>query len=405
MLFDLDNQYIKSHLGEAEFGIERESLRVTSDGALAQTKHPFGEHRNIDRDFCENQVEIIGDVFNTPEELIGQLLELENEIDAELVKNNEYLWPFSNPPRFGSEDEIPVADFRGSLRSKSLYRYYLAEKYGKKKMLFSGIHLNFSFSNGLLHTAFEQSGEKIFTAFKNDLYLRLSKRLTQYAWLVVFLTAASPVADNSLGIKSDLYSSIRCSEHGYWNTFTPILDYTSLKNYIVSIARYIESGKLKAASELYYPVRVKPRGANSLEALLQNGINHIELRVLDVNPLTRAGIFAEDIRFIHVLMLYLSSLPDFDFDKDTQTAAIADIKKAAVFGSAEYKLRAKEELEKIKTFTERYLPEYISVVERQLEKLSDGGSYPEIISREFGGDYMNKGLALARKYQRGESDV
>ena len=56
MLFDLDNQYIKSHLGEAEFGIERESLRVTSSGALAQTKHPFGEHRNIDRDFCENQV-------------------------------------------------------------------------------------------------------------------------------------------------------------------------------------------------------------------------------------------------------------------------------------------------------------------------------------------------------------
>ena len=75
MLFDLDNKYIKSHLGEAEFGIEKESLRVTSDGALAQTKHPFGEHRNIDRDFCENQVEIIGDVFNTPEELIRQLLE------------------------------------------------------------------------------------------------------------------------------------------------------------------------------------------------------------------------------------------------------------------------------------------------------------------------------------------
>ncbi len=95
MLFDLDNQYIKSHLGEAEFGIERESLRVTSSGALAQTKHPFGEHRNIDRDFCENQVEIIGDVFNTPEELIGQLLELENEI---IRKEKDAL--FGYPPQF-----------------------------------------------------------------------------------------------------------------------------------------------------------------------------------------------------------------------------------------------------------------------------------------------------------------
>ena len=94
MLFDLDNQYINKHLGEAEFGIERESLRVTSDGALAQTSHPFGEHRNIDRDFCENQVEIIGDVFNTPGELTEQLQSLQDEIDAELVKNNEYLWPF-----------------------------------------------------------------------------------------------------------------------------------------------------------------------------------------------------------------------------------------------------------------------------------------------------------------------
>ena len=89
MLFDLDNQYINNRLAEAEFGIERESLRVTSDGALAQTKHPFGGHKNIDRDFCENQVEIIGDVFNTPEEMLDQLNGLQNEINAELVKNGE----------------------------------------------------------------------------------------------------------------------------------------------------------------------------------------------------------------------------------------------------------------------------------------------------------------------------
>ena len=405
MLFDLDNQYINNRLAEAEFGIERESLRVTSDGALAQTKHPFGGHKNIDRDFCENQVEIIGDVFNTPEEMLDQLNGLQNEINAELVKNGEYLWPFSNPPKFGGEDEIPVADFRGSLRSKSLYRYYLAEKYGKKKMLFSGIHLNFSFSKELLEAAFEQSREDDFTAFKNDLYLRLSKRLTQYAWLVVYLTAASPVSDESIGVRSNLYSSIRCSEHGYWNTFTPILDYTSLESYIVSIARYIKSGDLKAASELYYPVRVKPRGENSLEALLQKGINHVELRVLDVNPLSRTGIFAGDIRFIHVLLLYLASLPDFDFDEELQTAAINDIKQAAVFGSAEYKNRAGQELERIKAFTGRYLPDYLPVVLGQLEKLKDGGSYAEIISREFGGDYMKNGLELAALYQRGESDV
>ena len=358
MLLDLNNSYINRLAQNAEFGIERESLRVTADGKLAQTEHPFVGNPHIDRDFCENQVEIIGDVYCDPSGLNRQLVSLLDKVDAELVKNNERLWAFSNPPHFDSEDEIPVARFHGAQRGKSEYRHYLAEKYGKKKMLFSGIHLNLSFTDQLLKTAFLYGNYPDFTEFKNSFYLRLSKRLTQYAWLAVYLTAASPVADASLGIDSNVYSSIRCSEHGYWNDFTPILDYSSLKSYVRSIARYIVNGDLKAASELYYPVRLKPRGANSLETLLQNGVNHLELRVLDVNPLTRTGIFTEDIRFMHLLLLWLSSLPDFDFDEGKQIQAIADVKAAAVFGNAEIKNRAVKTLEEIKTFTRQYFPHY-----------------------------------------------
>ena len=405
MLLCFNNSYINRLAQTAEFGIERESLRVTSDGKLAQTKHPFVGDPHIDRDFCENQVEMIGDVFNDPADLIRQLGGLLNEIDDELVKSNELLWTFSNPPKFDSEDEIPVARFHGAQRGKSEYRYYLAEKYGKTKMLFSGIHLNISFTESLLQAAFQESGAEIYTAFKNDFYLRLAKRLTQYAWLAVYLTAASPVADASLGIKSNVYSSIRCSEHGYWNRFTPILDYSSLKKYIRSIARYIVNGDLKAASELYYPVRVKPRGVNSLETLLHNGVNHLELRVLDVNPLTRTGIFSEDIRFIHLLLLWFCSLPDFDFDEEKQIQAIADVKAAAVFGNAEIKNRAAKTLEEIKRFTALYFQNYLNIVDYQLNKLHDGNSYAEIVSRKYSKDYMNKGLALAKSYQRGERDV
>ena len=137
MLLCFNNSYINRLAQTAEFGIERESLRVTSDGKLSQTKHPFFGDPHIDRDFCENQVEIIGDVFNDPADLICQLGGLLNEIDVELVKNNELLWAFSNPPKFDSEDEIPVARFHGAQRGKSEYRHYLPEKYGKTKMLFS----------------------------------------------------------------------------------------------------------------------------------------------------------------------------------------------------------------------------------------------------------------------------
>ena len=229
MIFDLANDKVKQHILQAEFGLERESLRVIVDGTLAQTKHPFPGHRNIDRDFCENQIEIIGDVFNEPEPMNAQLNRLQDEIDSQLIKDGEVLWAFSNPPKISGEDEIPVAEFGGSQRGKSEYRNYLAAKYGKKKMLFSGIHLNFSFAEPLLRASFEQSGEHDFQEYKNDLYLKLARRLTQYAWLVVYLTAASPVLDESFGIESGKYSSVRCSELGYWNTFTPILDYTDLR--------------------------------------------------------------------------------------------------------------------------------------------------------------------------------
>ena len=400
MLFDLDNAIIREDIRQAEFGIERESLRINSDGKLAQTLHPFEEHKNIDRDFCENQVEIISDVFADPQRLYDQLIELQKYINSKLKENNEFLWPFSNPPRISGEEEIPVAEYKGSLQSKSVYRHYLAQKYGKVKMLFSGIHLNFSFTEIFLRTLFEQNGEDDFLKFKNDTYLRLGARLTQYAWLVVFLTAASPVSDGTVGTESNVYSSIRCSDKGYWNHFVPLLDYSDLNSYIRSIQKYIDNGNLRSVSELYYPVRLKPRGANSLEALAENGINHLELRVLDVNPLSPTGIFAEDIRFIHLLMIYLMSLPDYEFDDNAQLQAVRDIKAAALFRNEDIRKRAQFILNKIQAMISKHFPEYSSVIEYQLDKTKPGKSYAEIISERFGGAYMERGLKLAKQYQR-----
>ena len=400
MLFYLDNEIINEQIKQAEFGIERESLRVNSDGTLAQTSHPFGEHKNIDRDFCENQIEIIGDVFTDPQKLNDQLIDLQKYINTKLRENGELLWPFSNPPKISGENEIPVAEYKGSLQSKSVYRKYLAQKYGKIKMLFSGIHLNFSFTDRLLKTAFEQSKEKDFISFRNDIYLRLATRLTEYAWLVVYLTAASPVSDGTVGTVSNVYSSIRCSDKGYWNHFVPLFDYSDLNSYVGSIQNYIDNGNLRSVSELYYPVRLKPRGANSLETLAEKGINHLELRVLDVNPLSPTGIFVEDIRFIHLLMLYLVSLPEKVFTDTDQIKAIKNIKQAAVFDNEEIRQRAKLILADIQRFTSKHFPEYIGVINYQLEKTKPGNSYAEIVSERFGHAYMEKGLELAKEYQR-----
>lgn len=399
MFFDIKNHILKEYLAQAEFGVERECLRVCGDGSLAQSPHPLEENKNIDRDFCENQIEFISDVFCEPEQVNEQLLYLQKIVNGKLKENGEFLWAFSNPPKISGEDEIPVAEYSGNLQNKSVYRHYLAKKYGKIKMLFSGIHLNFSFTEKLVKSAFEQSADDNFVDFKNNLYLSLAERLTEYAWLVVYLTAASPVTDSTTGTVSNVYSSVRCSEMGYWNHFTPILDYSNLRNYIGSIQKYIDNGNLRSVSELYYPVRLKPRGANSLENLAEKGINHLELRVIDVNPLTPTGIFAEDIRFIHLLILYLASLPQKSLTGKEQIKAISNIKTAAVFGNNDIKKQAVNVLAEIQDFVKDNFPQYRDIISYQMKKTDSGNSYAEIVSRRFGDDYMKKGIELSKKYR------
>ncbi len=317
-----------------KFGIERETLRTDSHGRLAQTPHPFGNDKHITRDFCENQIELVTPVCSSVDEAVSALAELDKRARAELAKNGESIWLYSNPPHFGSEDEIPIADFTGDHSSKRAYREVLEKKYGKKLMLFSGIHFNFSFAEEFLREL-NTAGED-FAGFRNSLYLRLYKQLMAHSWLLVLLTAASPYYDASLdkdgksGIVIGEYASLRNSRRGYWNKFLPILDHRTLRTFTGSIKKHIITGSLYSASELYLPVRLKPKGANTLENLAANGVDHIELRMFDLDPSSPLGIDSRNLGFAHLLMLYLLSKPDFDFTPELQEKAVREHKNAAL---------------------------------------------------------------------------
>ena len=317
-----------------KFGIERETLRVDGQGRLAQTPHPFGNDEHITRDFCENQVELVTPVCHSVDEAVEALAELDKRAREELTKNGESIWLYSNPPHFDSEDDIPIADFTGDHSSKRAYREVLEQKYGKKLMLFSGIHFNFSFAEEFLREL--NTNNEDFHTFRDELYLRLYKQLMIHSWLLVLLTAASPYYDASLdkdgksGIIMSEYSSLRNSKRGYWNKFLPILDHRSLKTFTGSIKKHIVTGSLYSASELYLPIRLKPKGVNSLENLAANGVDHIELRMFDLNPSAPLGIDSRDLEFAHLLILYLLSQPDFDFTPELQEKAVRDHKNAAL---------------------------------------------------------------------------
>ena len=430
MTFDYQNPVVRQRIYGGKFGLERETLRVDADGHLAQTRHPFGDDERISRDFCENQVEIITPPVNSAREAVDELAGLHMQVVEtlkELPTGAEYLWPFSNPPRISGEDEIPVARFDGSQTPKMTYREYLAAKYGKRKMLFCGIHCNYSFEESLLQEEFAHSTFSDFQTYKNSVYLSLAQKLAEYGWLIVYLTAASPVSDPSLfdeGIDGDRYASARCGEHGYWNNFVPVFDYGSIEAYTESIWRYIREGAIVSPSELYYPIRLKPEGENRLDHLRDNGVNHIELRMLDVNPLTPAGIFEQDISFVRLLIIYLMSLEDNVLNTTAQKIAVNNFKRAALYGdystfvdvsgrpyTADYYRKpirdaAADLLNDIRVFfVSLDAPaEVFEVLAYQQNKLRVGWNrYAVRIRETFGQNFTEKVLALAKEYA-GEND-
>ena len=388
---ELDSKYIFN----GEFGLERETLRVNGNGGMAQTDHPF-ESSSMERDFCENQLEIITPVCNGAEALMRALTALDSEAKEMLRGRNEFLWMYSNPPRIASDNDIIIAKYSGDRASKHEYRKKLAEKYGKRLMLYSGIHLNLSFPEEWLE---KNSHGGDYKDFKNRLYFRLFRQAVRHSWLLVLLTAASPVYDGSFddyalsGSAFDGYASKRNGNKGYKNRFSPILDYTDIEAYVRSVESYIKDGSLLAASELYVPVRVKPRGENSLDALREKGINHIELRMFDLNPLSPVGIFTEDIEFAYYLMLYLISLDDFVFTPELQLEAERKHEAAARYYVDAPLLD--EAIQILDAMTEYFksFPRVINNIVLQKAKLTENNRYCVRVYEKYKDDYQKQMLS------------
>ena len=414
---------IKEYLYRGNFGLEKESLRIDENANMSHVSHPFVGNRNVDRDFCENQIEIITDVFKDIDSLYESLKSLHSSVVRKLYtleSGREYLWPFSNPPYIKSDDDIPIAVFSSELERKNVYRRYLEKKYGKRKMLYSGIHFNFSFPGEMLRTQMRESGISTQEEFKNRIYLNLAVQSTLFSWVIVYLTAASPVRDASIHDSSRMgedisgdYDSPRCSEIGYWNDFNPVLDYSDLERYIRSIESHVEHGCLKEPAELYYPVRLKPEGVNSMDNMRKRGVNHIEIRTIDLNPLVKWGLEKKDVEFIYLMLLYFSSrdCSEFDFGAEFQVEALDNVKKAGAHddGTKTITLFGKEYLmseccriflDEMKEFyREMECARAEDIIDFQISKL-EGRRYPEIVSERFSGGFVEKGLELIKEYTK-----
>lgn len=421
-MLNIQNPAVKALLLKGNFGLEKESLRITPEGYLAHTPHPFHDEKHIVRDFGENQTEINTSVYPSAHEAVEALLEHTRQIQTVLrdLPDRELLWPFSNPPYIRNEEDIPVAQFYGEVVSKTSYRKYLSDRYGRYKMTLSGIHVNYSFDEELLRTSFESGDETDYAEYKNQLYVTLAERTAAYGWILTAITAASPLMDSSFVEKGrfgvDEFSgmaSVRCSELGYWNTFAPIFDYSNIRNYADSIQQYVDEGLLAYPSELYYPVRLKPAGKNNLAVLREHGVNHIELRMFDLNPLVEAGVDERDISFAQLLLVWLAATPRQPFSKKAQVQAVQNFKNAAhydlktvkivvpngeVYSVAEAALKV---IGFMKEFYQGFPEEVQKILDFEEAKFIDADNrYAWIVRKQFADSFVEKGLKLAEELQK-----
>lgn len=311
------------------FGIEKENIRVDKNGVISQTPHPvaFGDklkHPYITTDFSESQIEMITPPLSSISETIGFLETLHDLISIEL--KDEYLWPQSIPPVLPSEEQIPIANYTSQGSQEEEYRKMLASKYGRKKQALSGIHFNISLDKNLLHLLHVELEPSLpIENFTDLVYLKITRQLLRHRWLYVLLFGHSPEVDPSYDLKcrnlpinlntTSYGLSFRNSCFGYGNLLELFPEYKSVNGYHSSIKQMIENDLLSSSKELYATVR--PKFIKESEH-----ISYIEIRFIDINPLSKIGVTTTMLQFIHWFAIYgLLSTENDDFTHREQRIA------------------------------------------------------------------------------------
>ena len=339
-----------SLLEQCLHGIERECLRVTNEGRLAQTPHPEAlgaalTNEQITTDYSESLLEFITPALPNPADTLSSLDKIHRFAYTKL--GSEYLWSPSMPCPLPAEEDIPIAYYGTSNigQLKYVYRKGLALRYGKTMQCIAGIHYNFSLPERLWQLQQQAEGDTLSARdYQSARYIALIRNFRRYSWLLMYLFDASPALDKGFMRgrphqlqeldASTLYlpyaTSLRMSDLGYQSSaqsgLTPC--YNDLASYTDSLRlavgtpypAYVEAGTkrgdewlqlntniLQIENEYYSsirPKRVTHSGERPIQALTSRGVQYVEVRCLDINPFLPLGIDVAQARFIDAFLLF-----------------------------------------------------------------------------------------------------
>lgn len=338
-------------------GIERETLRMQSNGFISKSDHPkeLGSaltHPHITTDYSEALLEFI----TPPQESIPEALNYLEDIHAytnQHLAEGEKLWPMSMPCMLDDDEEsIRLAQYGSSNigKFKTLYRRGLGVRYGRRMQTISGVHYNVSFPDQLFEQLQQNETDESLKQlslqdYRSHRYFGLIRNFIRLTPLVMFLVGASPSVcrcfmtgrDHQLLplISGTLYlpyaTALRMGRFGYQNSAQKELGihYNNLNGYLDGLQKAVrtsyasfsrlglddDAGEpiqindhvLQIENEYYSLVRPKQvpeSGETPSEALANRGVGYVELRAVDVNPYSPIGINEDTAGFLEVLALY-----------------------------------------------------------------------------------------------------
>lgn len=329
-------------------GVEKESLRVTPEGRIAQTPHPISlgsalTNEMITTDYSEALIELVTPTFTESWELLQYLCDLHQFVYRHL--DDELLWATSMPCALQGDASIPIARYGRSNvgHMKEVYREGLGHRYGRMMQAISGVHYNYSFPQTFWPVFAEilesrEHGQE----FISDRYFGLLRNYRRFGWLVLYLFGNSPMLCSSFlqGRDHDLQqltpgtlyaphaTSLRMSDLGYRNKSQAGVEISvnSLNDYLRDLSRAIaipheeyqrigvkvdgqyrqlNANLLQIENEYYSfirPKRVTRSGEHPSQALRRSGVQYVEVRALDVSAFDPVGVNQSKLRFLEAFM-------------------------------------------------------------------------------------------------------
>ncbi|NCX48756.1 MAG: glutamate--cysteine ligase [Gammaproteobacteria bacterium] len=370
-------EMLSQHLTGMRFGLEKEGLRVDREtGKLAQTPHPKAlgsalTHPHITTDYSEALLEFVTGIHASPQAAIQELEEL--HAFASTVLGNERIWPLSMPCQLPDSDaDIPLAYYGESHigRLKTVYRRGLGFRYGRQMQTIAGVHFNLSFSDDFWSWKATLDGHPDGTdsrLIRDNGYFQTIRNFRRIQWLIMLLTGSSPSVDESFRLlATDRFkvsgrtrlaegaTSLRMSDLGYQSAAQESINicFNHLDTYCNTLSRAVHhpwptyeglglkddhgfkqlnTAVLQIENEYYSsirPKRVQQSGERPVRALINRGVEYLEVRAIDLNPFARNGISEHEASLITLLMT-ASALADSPLNSPEECVAINGINARA----------------------------------------------------------------------------